>query len=165
MTSLHTLSLSLHLVALAFWLGGMAFFLIVFAPAAHDLEQAAAVLMLNQGRRSFEVISWAAIAVLFLTGIFSLVLRVQASGVPVTTGYTVVLSLKLFLFFAMLIHHCLQVFKYGPKIAAETAQLPCKISAWPESLLFHWRKWFFLLKINAAIGPIVTLLGLMLAGM
>jgi hypothetical protein len=29
-------------------------------------------------------------------------------------------------------------------------------------LLTHWRKWFLLLKINAALGPVVTLLGVAL---
>jgi hypothetical protein len=33
---------------------------------------------------------------------------------------------------------------------------------WPEPLLSQWQKWFMLLKINAGIGPIVTLLGLAL---
>jgi hypothetical protein len=62
----------------------------------------------------------------------------------------------------MVVHHCLQVFKYGPKIASLTADLPAVIDSWPEPLLTHWRKWFLLLKINAALGPVVTLLGVAL---
>jgi hypothetical protein len=61
------------------------------------------------------------------------------------------------------IHHALQVFKYAPKIKSLTAQLPAYTDAWPEPLLTHWRKWFLLLKINAALGPVVVLLGLALA--
>ena len=38
MTAWHTLSLFFHLVALALWLGGIAFFLVVFGPAVHDLQ-------------------------------------------------------------------------------------------------------------------------------
>jgi len=67
-----------------------------------------------------------------------------------------------FLFGAMLVHHCLQVFKYAPTIARLTEQLPQSFDAWPEPLLTYWRRWFLLLKINAALGPIVVLLGLAL---
>ena len=59
-------------------------------------------------------------------------------------------------------HHCLQVFKYGPKIASLTAQLPAVTNSWPEPFLTHWRKWFLLLKINAALGPVVMFLGIVL---
>jgi hypothetical protein len=62
----------------------------------------------------------------------------------------------------MVVHHCLQVFKYGPKIASLTAQLPAVTNSWPEPLLTHWRKWFLLLKINAALGPVVMFLGIAL---
>jgi len=60
------------------------------------------------------------------------------------------------------VHHCLQVFKYGPRIASLTKQLPVALVTWPEPLLSHWRRWFLLLKLNAAFGPIVVLLGLTL---
>ena len=50
MTAWHTLSLFFHLVALALWLGGIAFFLVVFAPAVHDLQPGIGIRTLNQGR-------------------------------------------------------------------------------------------------------------------
>ena len=62
----------------------------------------------------------------------------------------------------MVFHHCLQVFKYGPKIASLTAELAAVTYSSPEPLLTHWQKWFLLLKINAALGPVVTLLGVAL---
>jgi len=46
----YALSLLLHLVALALWLGGMVFFLVVFGPAAHELRPGIGVRTLNQGR-------------------------------------------------------------------------------------------------------------------
>jgi putative copper export protein len=162
MTFLHTLSLLLHLIALAAWLGGIAFFLIVFAPAVHELEPGIGIRALNRGRISLEAISWAAIGILFLTGIANLVLRMQATGAPMTTSYAALLSIKLFLFFAMLVHHCLQVFKYGPRIASLTPQVDRHEELWPEPLLSYWRRWFLLLKINAVLGPVAVLLGLML---
>jgi hypothetical protein len=56
----------------------------------------------------------------------------------------------------------LQVFKYAPRIATLTKQLPAAPATWPEPLLSNWQRWFLLLKLNAALGPIVVLLGLAL---
>ena len=162
MTSWHTLSLLLHLVALALWLGGIVFFLIVFAPAVHELEPGIGIQALNRGRIALEAVSWAGIGLLLITGMANLLLRNQATGVPQGEFYMIVLSVKLLLFFAMLVHHCLQVFKYAPQIASLTAQTSAGISSWPEPLRSLWQKWFMLLKINAGLGPIVTMLGLAL---
>jgi putative copper export protein len=162
MTSWHTLSLFFHLVGLALWVGGIAFFLVVFAPAVHDLQPGAGIRILNHGRISLEAISWVGIALLLITGITNLILRNQEPSTPQDNFYTIALSVKLFLFVAMVFHHCLQVFKYGPKIASLTAPLAAVTDSWPEPLLTHWRNWFLLLKINAALGPVVTLLGVAL---
>jgi putative copper export protein len=162
MTAWHTLSLFFHLVALALWLGGIAFFLVVFAPAVHDLQPGIGIRTLNQGRISLEAVSWAGIALLLVTGIINLVLRYQGPSGSPSHFYSITLAVKLFLFAAMVVHHCLQVFKYGPKIASLTVQLPAVINSWPEPLLTHWRKWFLLLKINAALGPAVMFLGIAL---
>jgi len=160
MSSWHILSLWLHLIALAFWLGGIVFFLIVFAPAVRELNPGTGIRALNQGRMNLEAMSWPAIALLLVTGIINLILRKQ--GGPDGEFYTTILSIKLFLFFAMLIHHALQVFKYAPAIVTLTEKVPSEINSWPEPLLSLWQKWFTLLKINAGIGPVVTLLGLAL---
>jgi len=162
MSGWYALSLLLHLVALALWLGGIGFFLGVFAPAVRQMEAGPAVRILDRGRRSFEAISWFAIVLLLLTGVFNLVLRSQASTMPLAQSYLLALSIKLFLFLAMLVHHCLQVFKYGPQLSALTAQAPASADSWPAPLRSQWQKWFTLLKINATLGPIVMLMGLML---
>ena len=161
MSSWYTLSLFFHLVGLALWLGGIAFFLVIFGPAVNDLQTGIGIRVLNHGRSSFEAASWVGIGLLLISGIINLILRSQESA-PSDHFYTIALSVKLFLFVAMVIHHCLQVFKYGPKIESLTADLPAVTHSWPELLLTHWRKWFLLLKINAALGPVVTLLGLSL---
>ena len=162
MSSWHTLSLFFHLFGLALWLGGIAFFLVVFGPAVHNLQPGLGIRTLNHGRISLEAISWLGIALLLVSGITNLILRNQQLNAPQDNFYTIALALKLFLFVAMVLHHCLQVFKYGPKIESLTADLPAVTDSWPEPLLKHWRKWFLLLKINAALGPVVTLLGVAL---
>jgi putative copper export protein len=158
----YTLSLFFHLVGLALWLGGIAFFLVVLGPAVHDLQPGAGIRALNHGRLSLEAVSWAGIGLLLVSGIINMILRNQDPSAPPGHLYTIALTVKLFLFAAMLVHHCLQVFKYGPKIASLTAELPADADSWPGPLLAHWRRWFLLLKINAALGPIVTLLGVAL---
>ena len=162
MTQLHSVSLLVHLLALAMWLGGIAFFLIVFGPAVHDLKAGLGLRLLNRGRMTFELLSWTAIVLLFLTGMLNLVLRSQTTGAGLGQYYLTILSVKLLLFVAMLVHHALQVFRYGPKIAAKTNQAAITAASWPEALRADWQKWFMLLKINATIGPIATLLGLAL---
>ncbi|MPZ75369.1 MAG: hypothetical protein GEU77_02495 [Deltaproteobacteria bacterium] len=162
MTLLHSSSLLLHLVALALWLGGIAFFLIVFGPAVHELKPGLGLKLLNRGRITFEAVSWAAIGLLILTGIVNLVLRDQMTGGHLGQYYLTILSVKLLLFLAMLVHHALGVFKYGPKIVVLMNETAGTTESWPEPLRTHWQKWFMLLKINAALGPIVTLLGLAL---
>jgi uncharacterized membrane protein len=162
MTFWHTFSLFFHLVGLALWLGTITFFLVVFGPIANDLQPRTGARTLNQGRISLEAVSWVGVALLLITGIINLLLRYRAPSVPPGHFYTMVLAIKLFLFVAMLVHHSLQVFKYAPKIASMTAQLPADTDSWPEPLLTQWRKWFLLLKINAALGPVVVLLGVAL---
>jgi uncharacterized membrane protein len=157
----YSVSSMVHLIALALWLGGIVFFLIVLGPAVHELEPKLAITTLNQGRIGLETVSWIAIALLLLTGIFNLAARAHAAPMP-GQGWGILLSAKLFLFGAMVVHHSLQVFKYAPVIADLTAQLSQDFTVWPEPLLSQWRRWFLLLKINAALGPIVVLLGLAL---
>jgi putative copper export protein len=158
----YMLSLMLHLVGLALWLGGIVFFLVVFGPAVNELRPGVGIRALNQGRVSLEVVSWLAIGLLFLSGMLNLILRVQATGVPLGQVYITALSIKLVLFLAMLVHHCLQVFKYAPRIASLTAGVSGESPSWPEPLRALWQKWFTLLKINATLGPVVTLMGLFL---
>lgn len=156
-----SISLFAHLLAASFWLGGVVFFLVVMGPAVQDLAPKIAIKTMNQGRIGLEIISWGGIGLLLLTGIFNLFARIQSAAMP-DSAFGIFLGIKLLLFVAMTVHHCLQVFKYAPHIAALTAQLPPRATAWPEPLLSHWRRWFLLLKINAALGPLAVLFGLAL---
>ena len=162
MSPWYSLNLLFHLVAIALWLGGIVFFLVVTGPAVHALEPAIAIKTMNQSRIGLELISWTALALLLLTGIVNLVLRLQAAALPAGETYTILLSTKLFLFGAMAMHHGLQVFKYAPRIAELTAELRPNTTEWPEPLLAIWRRWFLLLKFNAGLGPVAVLLGLAL---
>ncbi|MBI3062252.1 MAG: hypothetical protein HYY83_09800 [Deltaproteobacteria bacterium] len=173
---LSSVNLWLHIVSLALWVGAIAFFLFVFGPAVRTLPAGAGIQALNSGRRSLEALSWIAMTFVLITGLFNLVLRGAGSGFELGAGYTTVLSLKLFLFLAMVFHHFLQALKYAPEIASHTARAKADlearfdsahraepVEAWPEPLLALWKRWFLLLKINATLGQIALLLGLGLA--
>jgi putative copper export protein len=160
MTAWHTLSLALHLIAIALWLGGIVFFLVAVGPAVHRLEPPIAIKTMNRARIGLETMSWAALGLILLTGLFSLAIRSQIDGAPPAPLYFYLLGAKLLFFLAMGVHHCLQVFKYAPILSRMTEELPAQLDSWPEALLSHWRRWFLLLKINAALGPVAVLLGL-----
>src|SRR6185295_1491544 len=130
-------------------------------PAVHEMEASIAIRTMNRGRIGLEMISWIGIGLLFVTGIANLALRNPAAAAPGST-YQILLGCKLFVFLAMTVHHCLQVFKYAPGIARQTATISPSATAWPEPLLSDWRRWFMLLKLNAGLGPVVVLLGLAL---
>jgi hypothetical protein len=127
------------------------------------LEPRIALTTLNQGRLGLETASWIAIGLILLSGILNLVVRAPAAGAGISESYGMLFGVKLFVFGAMVAHHCLQVFKYAPAIASLSSALPPAMPSWTEPLLSHWRRWFLLLKINAALGPIAVLLGLALA--
>jgi hypothetical protein len=99
---------------------------------------------------------------LLITGIVNLVLRRQANASSLGPFYLIALSIKLIVFAAMVYHHGVQVFKYGARIAARTAETSEEIISWPEALRILWQRWFTLLKINATLGPVATLMGLVL---
>ena len=139
MSTWYSLSLMLHLIAIALWLGGIVFFLVVSGPAVYELEPHIAIKTMNQGRIGLERISWTAIALLLLTGIVNLVLSTQTAAAPLGESYIILLGAKLFLFGAMALHHSLQVFKYAPRIAALTAEIKPTTTEWPEPLLSQWR--------------------------
>jgi putative copper export protein len=161
-TTLYSAALLVHLLALGLWLGAIVFFLVVVGPASHELEPRLAASTLNQARRGLETASWCGIGLLLLTGIFNLFVSVLPDPAAAGKSYGLILALKLFVFGAMVAHHCLQVFKYAPAIATMTARLPPATPSWPDTLLVQWRRWFLLLKINAALAPIAVLLGLAL---
>jgi uncharacterized membrane protein len=162
MNEWQAVNLLLHIVAAALWLGVSAFFWLAFEPAIDTLESAAYRRALNRGRLALESLAWFGIALLMLTGMGNLLLRSQATNAHLSHSYMIILAIKLFLFVAMLVHHTLQVFKYGPKIAALSGEADAGANAPPEPLRAQWRKWFMLVKLNASIGAVITLLGVAL---
>ncbi len=143
------------------------FFLFVFAPSIRSLPHHTGIVLLNRGRRNFQTASWIFIGLLLLTGIANFLLSGRAAGLTRLTldsTYSLFLATKLFFFMAMVVHHCIQAFKYSPRIETLTAQTPAEVSSWPDNLQAHWHRWFLLMKINGVVGPMVLILALGLRG-
>jgi uncharacterized membrane protein len=90
--SLYWISVSLHVLAALFWLGGMFFLALVGAPLLRKVEPASlrAELFRDLGAR-FRLAGWIAIAVLLTTGLLNLQLR----------GLLIIVVVSLFLSFAI----------------------------------------------------------------
>lgn len=120
--SLYLLTVTVHLLAAVFWLGGMFFFAAVGAPALRRIGDDAlrASLFETLGKR-FRTAGWWAIAVLVVTGIVNLYFRgllvgeVWASTAFWRTPYGKLLAAKLLLVAAMLALQSVHDFALGPR--------------------------------------------------
>ncbi|MGE5058030.1 MAG: hypothetical protein ACM3N3_02080, partial [Betaproteobacteria bacterium] len=81
MLPLELLATLIHIIAVALWVGAMVFFLVVLGPSVNALEPRIAIPALNRGRIGFETLSWIAIGLLLLTGVFNLLQRFSVSTV------------------------------------------------------------------------------------
>jgi len=153
-------TLSLHVIAAAVWTGALAFFLFAFLPAARALAPAEGLRAFERGRCALETIGWGAILLLLPTGALNFYFRL-ASGGAMDGFYRWTLGVKIALFGAMIFHHSLQAFKYGPQLAAAAE---CGAGdAWPAPLAETIARWSSLARINTAIGVVNILLGLFLS--
>jgi uncharacterized membrane protein len=153
-------ALWLHVIAALSWTGALAFFLFAFFPAARALAPADSLAAFERGRRALQTIGWTAIQILLVTGAVNFYFRFSA-GDPGGL-YLGALAFKIVLFGAMIFHHSLQAFKYGPQIASAAE---CGAGdAWPAPLAETIARWSSLATINAAIGTVNILLGLFLSG-
>lgn len=75
MHGLYVLSVWLHIVAAAVWVGSMAFFALVVAPVIRASPREAVGPLVRLLGVRFRVLGWACLAVLVLTGISNLVIR------------------------------------------------------------------------------------------
>lgn len=72
MHTFYLLSVWLHVLAAATWLGGMLFLVLVVVPWLRRGERAMAGAFLRDTGRSFRTVGWTCFAVLFATGTFNL---------------------------------------------------------------------------------------------
>ena len=111
----YLISIFVHVVCAAFWIGGMLFIPLVLVPGIK--QQPNRVLLLHKTGIKFRFYGWLAVVVLFITGFLNMHFR----GLPFTvefftsSSYGKLLVIKLFLFVLMLLIGGIHDFYIGMK--------------------------------------------------
>jgi len=162
MTGLYWASVTLHVLAAIFWLGGMFFFAAVGAPVLRTVEppSARAALFHALGTR-FRTIGWIVIGVLLATGILNLHFRgvldpaVLGSWAFWDSRFGQTLMWKLIAVTAMLLFSAAHDFVLGPR----AGRLAPESTAGARAR----RGASWLARLNALLGLVVVLTAVRLA--
>ncbi len=111
----------IHVLAAIVWLGGMFFIALVLVPALRKfkpLEKRTEILSLSGIR--FRWVSWIAILIILITGVINsanhgITLQIISSGQLLSSHFGKILTLKVFLVFAMIIISAIHDFILGPR--------------------------------------------------
>jgi putative copper export protein len=163
MYAFYLLSVWLHIIAAAVWLGGMAFLALVIVPVMRKPEyrEQASNLMQQTGLR-FRWVGWICLSLLVLSGSFQLVQRGFGwddvwSGNLFTGASGHTLGLKLLLVTTILGISAGHDFFIGPRATAVGQAAPGS----PEALrLRSWASWIG--RLNMLLALIVVALGVLL---
>ncbi len=148
------ISVFLHLICAAFWIGGMLFLPLVILPEIKQHPDRIAILY-KTGLK-FRFFGWIALCVLFLTGLVNMYLR----GMPFTwaffnqSDYGVLVSWKVLIFLFILLLSGIHDFLFGRKALEELQATDNKIF----KLLARWSG-----RINLLLALIMAFLGLVLS--
>jgi putative copper resistance protein D len=161
--TLYVLCVWLHLVAVAVWLGALVALAFAVLPTARRLldERAALGLIATLGER-LRPLTWAAFAVLAVTGVVQVLLRVEPNGLLLEAGFWSagwgrLLAVKLGLFVALLALAGVHDFRLGPR-AADVARSDPRS---PERLALR-RRAAWIGRIEFALSLVIVLYGVML---
>jgi putative copper export protein len=124
MHAFYLLSIWLHILAAATWIGGMLFLVLVLVPVVRrqDYREVAAPLVHRVGVR-FRWVGWICLGLLILSGVFNLIYR-GVTWADVATGqlwrspFGQALGLKLFLVATILLISAAHDFIIGPRATA-----------------------------------------------
>jgi copper resistance protein D len=160
--SAYMITVTIHVFAALFWLGGMFFFALVGAPVLREVEPARlrAELFRQLGGR-FRNSGWIAIVILLVTGFANLHFRgllnwgVLGSGAFWGTPYGGSLAWKLAAVGGMLVLQSIHDFRTGPAASRLTPGTPAALRARRVSAL--------LARGSAVLGVIVVITAVRLA--
>ncbi len=163
MRVLYLLSVWLHILAAITWIGGSIFLVLVLVPATRQppFRPLAPQLIQWTGAR-FKRISWLALSVLILTGMFNLDYR-GFDWADVWSGrlwlgpFGQTLGIKLFLVAITLALSALHDFVIGPRARATWQANPGSPTAFRQR---RWASWAG--RINLILALVIVLLGVLL---
>lgn len=150
MDTVYLISVFVHIVCAAFWIGGMLFIPLVLVPGIK--QQPNRVLLLHKTGLKFRFYGWLAVIVLLITGFLNMYFR----GLPITIGflttssYGKVLIIKLILFVLMLLVGAIHDFYLGMKSIDEMQES----SGTKFKLLARWTG-----MLNLLLALIIAYLG------
>lgn len=150
MTTYYLISVFVHVICAAFWIGGMLFIPLVLVPGIK--QQPNRVLLLHKTGIKFRFYGWFAVIILIVSG----VLNIHFRGLPFTiafftsTSYGKLLSIKLVLFVVMLLVGGIHDFYFGMKSIDEMQQT----SGSKFKLLARWTG-----MLNLLLALIIAFLG------
>ena len=150
MSTVYLISVFVHVICAAFWIGGMLFIPLVLVPGIKN--QPNRVLLLHKTGIKFRFYGWFAVIILIVSG----VLNIHFRGLPFTiafftsTSYGKLLSIKLVLFVLMLLISGIHDFYFGIKSIDEMQQT----SGSKFKLLARWTG-----MLNLLLALIIAFLG------
>ena len=150
MGTAYLISVFVHVICAAFWVGGMLFIPLILVPCIR--QQPNRVLLLHKTGIKFRFYGWLAVIILFITGILNMYFR----GLPLTidffttSNYGKLLSIKLALFVLMLLISGIHDFYIGMKSIDEMQQS----SGNKFKLLARWTG-----MLNLLLAMIIAFLG------
>ncbi len=130
MRAFYLLSVWLHILAAAVWIGGMAFLALVLVPLVRRPEhRSAAVSIVRWTGVRFRPVGWVALGLLVLSGVFQLAYRgfgwADAVGGRLWAGpFGRILAVKLGLVAAVVVLSAVHDFVIGPRATAVWQQKP-----------------------------------------
>ena len=151
MTTYYLISVFVHVICAAFWIGGMLFIPLVLVPGIK--QQPNRVLLLHKTGIKFRFYGWLSVMVLIITG----VLNIHFRGLPFTidfftsTSYGKLLTIKLVLFVVMLLVGGIHDFYFGMKSIDEMQQTSGK----RFKMLARWTG-----MLNLLLALVIAFLGI-----
>lgn len=163
MRILYLLSVWLHILAAATWIGGMLFLAFVVIPVTRQPEyRGAAAGLIEQTGKRFRWIGWICLGVLLLSGLFNLAYR-GYHWADLWTGrlwrgpFGHALGIKLFLVALILLSSALHDFIIGPRTMAVWQAQPTSLEAQHLRRQASWMG-----RINLLLSLAVVALAVML---
>lgn len=161
MNTIYFMTVTVHVLAAFLWLGGMFFFAVVGAPVLRRVEPATLRQdLFRRLGRSFRTVGWVCIAVLVVSGAFTLHLRglrieTLASATFWGTTFGRTLAWKLITVLVMLSIQAFHDFVFGPRASA--------LDGGPAQNLWIRRRVAWMARSNVVLGVGLVYLAVRLA--
>ena len=159
----YLLSVWLHIIAAAVWIGGMAFLALVVVPTLRQpAYRDSALELISQSGKRFRVVGWICLSLLLLTGMYNLALRGFGwtdvwNGALFQGGFGFTLSLKLCLVTAILVLSMVHDFLIGPRATVVGQSAPASPQA---KRLRRQASWMG--RLNVLLALVAVALGVLL---